>query len=184
MGYSMYYNGEITVSPTLTEADAAIARAVAEGERSEQTQAVFAAIAASPEPDLPWHTGLLTVSEDRNLILPEEDESRPGFGIWLRLLLDHFLSARGYILNGQISWEGEDPDDRGTLFVKDNVIEIVDDLIFNAGPSWAPNHYASDELKQAVRELLDSADDAGCSKDLIVVGSEQLQAVRSRLPQY
>ncbi len=122
MGYSMYYNGEIAVSPILTETDAAIVRALVEGERSEETQAVFAAIAASPEPDLPWHTGLL--------------------------------------------------------------IEIVDDLIFNAGPSWAPNHFASNELKQAVRELLDSADDAGCSTDLTVVGSEQLEAVRSRLPKY
>ena len=184
MGYSMYYNGEITVSPILTETDAAIVRAVVEGERSEQTQAVFAAIAASPEPDLPWHTDLLTVSENRSLILPEEDESRPGFGMWLRLLLEHFLFPRGYVLNGQVSWEGEDPDDRGILFVKENVIEIVDDLTFNAGPSWAPNHFASDELKQAVRELLDSADNAGCSTDLTVIASEQLEAVRSRLPKY
>ena len=183
MGYSMYYNGEIAVSPILTETDAASVRAVAEGERSEQTQAVFAAIAASPEPDLPWHTGLLTVSEDRTLIVPEEDESRSGFGMWLRLLLDYFLSARGYVLNGQVFWEGEDPDDRGTLYVKSNAIEIVDDLIFNAGPSWAPNHFASDELKQAIRELLDSADDVGCSTDLTVVRSEQLEAVRLRLPQ-
>ena len=135
LGYSTYYNGEIAVFPTLTEADAAIVRAVVEGERSKQTQAVFAAIAASPEPDLPWHTGLLKVSEDWNLFLPEEDQSRPGFGMWLSLLIDHFLSARGYVLNGQVSWEGEDPDDRGILFVKDNVIEIVDDLIFNGGPS-------------------------------------------------
>ena len=69
MGYSMYYNGEIAVSSILTETDAAIVRAVVEGERSERTQAVFAAIAASPEPDLPWHTGLLMVSENRSLIL-------------------------------------------------------------------------------------------------------------------
>ena len=183
MGYKTYYSGEIAVSPTLTEADAAVVRAVAAGQRSEQTQAVFAAIAASPEPDLPWYTGLLAISEDRNLILPEEDESRPGFGMWLRLLLAHFLFARGYVLNGQVSWEGEDPDDRGILFVKDNGIEIVEDFIFNAGPSWAPHHYVDDELKQALRELLDSADNEGCSADLIVVKSEQLEAVRSRLPQ-
>ena len=62
------------------------------------------------------------------------------------------------------------------------MIEIIDDLIFNAGPSWAPNHFASDELKRAVRELLDSADNAGCSTDLTVVRSEQLEAVRLRLP--
>lgn len=136
MGYSVYYHGEITVSPILTETDATIIRAVLEKERSEQTGPVFAAIAASPEPDLPWHTGLLQVSDDRSLILPEEDESRPGFGMWLGLLLDHFLSGRGYVLDGQVFWEGVDPEDRGTIFVKDNQVEVVEDLIFNAGPSW------------------------------------------------
>lgn len=184
MDYSVYYDGQVSIAPPLTEADANILRAVVNGEHTAVTQAVFAAIAASPKPDLPWHAGLLKVSEEKDLILPEEDESRHGLGTWLRLVLQHFLSERGYVLNGQISWEGEDPDDRGTIYVKDDHIEIVDDLIFNAGPSWNPNHYASDELKQTIRELLDSADNTGCSPDLTVVVTERLEAVRSRLPQY
>ncbi len=184
MGYSVYYDGELSVAPPLTEADDIVVRAVLNGEHTAETLAVFAAIAASSEPDLPWHAGLLMVSEERDLILPEEDESRHGLGTWLRLVLQRFLSERGYVLNGQISWEGEDADDRGTIFVKDNQIEIVDDLIFNAGPSWNPNPYASDELKQTIRELLDSADSTGCSPDLTVVMTERLEAMRSRLPQY
>ena len=184
MGYSVYYDGELSVSPPLTEADANIVCAVVNGEQTAETLAVFAAIAASSEPDLPWHVGLLKVSEEKNVILPEEDESRPGLGTWLRLVLQHFLSERGYVLDGQISWQGEDSDDSGTIFVKDSQIEVVDDFIFNAGPSWKPNHYASDELKRTLLELLDSADSTGCSPDLTVVLSKKLEAVRSRLPQY
>jgi hypothetical protein len=91
--------------------------------------------------------------------------------MWLRLLIEHYLAPRGYVLEGEVTWEGEDRDDRGTIFVKDNQVEAVDDLIFNAGPSWAPNHFADDHLKHAIRDLLDSADNTGCSPELTVVAA-------------
>lgn len=93
----------------MTEVDANILRAVVNGEHTEGTLAVLAAIAASPKPDLPWYLGLLKISEEWDLIFPEEEESRPGLGTWLRLVLQHFLFERGYVLNGQISWKGETP---------------------------------------------------------------------------
>ena len=34
---------------------------------------------------------------------------------WLRLLLDA-ISPLGYVLNGQVEWIGEDPDDRGFVY--------------------------------------------------------------------
>jgi hypothetical protein len=163
MGYSVYYNGEVTVTPALTESDAALLRAATNLEDTEETRALFAAIAASPEPDLPHHASLLEVSEDREYILPEQDESRHGFRLWLKLVVEHYLAPRGYVLNGEVTWEGEDRDDCGTIFVKDNQVEAVEDLIFNAGPSWAPNHFADEHLKQAIHDLLDSADNTGCS---------------------
>ena len=184
MGYDVYYNGEVTVTPALTEADAAVLRAAANREDTEETRAIFAAIAASPEPDLPGYAGLLEVSEDRECIIPEQDESRHGFRLWLKLLIDHYLAPRGYVLNGEVTWEGEDRDDSGTIFVKDNQVEAVEDLIFNGGPSWAPNHFADDHLKEAIRELLGSADNTGCSSDLTVVAATQLETVRSRVPKF
>jgi hypothetical protein len=183
MGQDVYYNGEISVTPALTESDAAILRAVTHLERTDDTKAFFAAVAASPEPDLPYHAGLLEISEDREFIVPEEDESRHGFRLWLKLAIGHYLAPRGYVLNGAVTWEGEDRDDSGTIFVKDNQVEAVDDLIFNAGPSWAPNHFADDDLKQAIRDLLDSADNTGCSPELTVVAANDLEAVRSRMPE-
>ncbi len=184
MGYDVYYNGEITVTPALTESDASVLRAAANREDTEESRALFAAIAASPESDLPHHAGLLAVSEDREFILPEQDESRHGFRMWLRLLIEHYLAPRGYVLHGEVTWEGEERDDCGTIFVKDNQVEAVDDLIFNAGPSWAPNHFVDDHLEQAICDLLDSADNTGCSPDLTVVAVSNLEAVRSRLPEY
>jgi hypothetical protein len=180
----VYYNGEIAVTPALTESDAAVLRAVTNLERTDETGAFFAAVASSAEPDLPYHAGLLEISEDREFIVPEEDESRHGFRLWLKLVIEHFLEPRGYVLNGEVTWEGEDRDDCGTIFIKDNQVEAVDDLIFNAGPSWAPNHFADDHLKQAIRDLLDSADNTGCSPELTVVAAPTLEAVRSRMPEF
>ena len=184
MGYDVYYNGEVTVTPALTESDAAVLRAAANREDTEETRALFAVIAASPEPDLPGYAGLLEVSEDRGCILPEQDESRHGFRLWLKLLTEHYLAPRGYVLNGEVFWEGEDREDSGTIFVKDNQIEMVEDLIFSAGPSWAPNHFVDDHLKQAIRKLLDSADNTGCSPDLTVVAAADVETIRARLPEF
>ncbi|WP_263359522.1 hypothetical protein [Acidicapsa ligni] len=180
----VYYNGEIAVTPALTESDAAVLRAATHLERTDATKEFFAAVAASPEPDLPYHAGLLEISEDREFIYPEEDESRHGFRVWLRLVIEHYLAPRGYVLNGEVTWEGEDRDDSGTIFVKENEVEAVDDLIFNAGPSWAPNNFADDHLKQAVRDLVDSADNTGCSPDLTVISSVFLENLRSRMPEF
>jgi hypothetical protein len=182
MGYCVYYNGEVNVTPPLTEEHAAVLRALVNLERTDETQAVFAAIAASPESDLPGHAGLLEVADDRGCIRPEEGESRHGFRMWLKLLLEHFLAPQGYGLSGEVFWEGEDPDDRGCVYVNDNQIEAVDDLIFNAGPSWAPNHYVDDVLKQAIQRLLDAADNTGCSPNLTVVAAAHVETVRSLLP--
>lgn len=100
MGQDVYYSGEIAICPALTESDAAVLRAATNLQRTEETRPFVAAVAASPEPDVPYHGGLIEISEDREFILPEQDESRHGFRMWLRLLIEHYLAPRGYVLNG------------------------------------------------------------------------------------
>jgi len=182
MGYSVYYHGEISITPPLSEDHAAIVLAVSNQEKTDEARAVFDAIAASTEPDLPAYGGLFSLSDDRALIEPEEDESRHGLRLCLRLLIEHFFKPPGYVLNGEISWDGDEPDDRGWIFVKDNQIEAVDDLIVNAGPSWSPEHYADPDLKEKIQGLVDSADSEGCSADLTVVSAASLDARRGRQP--
>jgi len=126
MGYPVYYDGEIAIAPPLTEEHAAIVRDFAKGDRTDLTERIFTAIAASDEPDLPYSCGLYDVSEDRADLIPEEDESRHGLATWLRLLAKHFLAPSGYLLNGEVTWTTEQSDDRGCIFVKDNQIEIVE----------------------------------------------------------
>lgn len=65
MGYPVYYDGEIAIAPPLTEEHAAIVRDFAKGDRTDLTEPIFAAIAASDEPDLPYSCGLYEVSDDR-----------------------------------------------------------------------------------------------------------------------
>lgn len=41
---------------------------------------------------------------------------------WLQYLIHHFLAPWGYVLNGEILWDGEDSGDNGKLMVKDNEV--------------------------------------------------------------
>lgn len=55
---------------------------------------------------------------------------------WLEYLIEHFLKPWGYTLNGEVSWQGEDSDDRGTIYVKDNMVRAVNDVIEKGKPVW------------------------------------------------
>lgn len=144
MPYSVYYRGEISINPPLSEEHAAAVLAFSKKEHNELTEPIFARVAASEEPDLPGYSGLFDISEDRSTILPDGDESDHGLRLWLVLLVEHFLGPLGYVLNGEVAWNGSDVGDHGCIFVKDNAVEAVDDVIFNAGPSWSSDHYAAD----------------------------------------
>ena len=41
---------------------------------------------------------------------------------WLEYLIDNFFKPDGYVLNGEVEYQGEDPEDFGTIEVVDNVI--------------------------------------------------------------
>ena len=59
-----------------------------------------------------------------------------GYVEWLRYIVEHFMNRWGYTLNGMIDWQGEDGDDRGTIYVKDNRVEAIDAEIHVGRPSW------------------------------------------------
>lgn len=43
---------------------------------------------------------------------------------WLKYLIKHFFEPQGYVLNGEISYEGEDSEDFGVIVVTDNDVEV------------------------------------------------------------
>ncbi len=48
-----------------------------------------------------------------------------GYVPWLRYLIEHFLAPWGYMLNGEVTWFGEQRDDLGMIRVTDNVVEVL-----------------------------------------------------------
>ena len=52
---------------------------------------------------------------------------------WLEYLIEHFIGPWGYELNGEVAWQGEEPDDRGVLCVKGNKVQAIQDRI-TSGP--------------------------------------------------
>jgi hypothetical protein len=179
MSYDVFYSGEISIAPPLTQEAASLFTSIVLLERTAQTKYFFDKIAASPEPDLPYYGGLLELTDDNSKIIPEEGESNPGAGMWLRLMAEYFFAPRGYSLDGSITWTSDDDaEDRGCIYAKDQQIEVVDDRIENSGPSWSPTPYASNGIKQAILKLVESADSAGCSPDLTVVATPDVEALR------
>lgn len=43
---------------------------------------------------------------------------------WLEFLLKHFLVPWGYTLNGRVTWQGDDSDDRGVITVEQNKVIV------------------------------------------------------------
>jgi hypothetical protein len=179
MGYSVYYCGDINVEPSLTEEDTATFLEIVNNQRNDRTKEFFDRVAASPERDIPYSLGLLELSEDRSQILPETDESRAGAGTWLQLVVEHFLAPKGYSVEGEITWNGDEAEDRGCIYAQGQEVEVVDDRIENPGPSWSPAAYASPGLKEIIGKLIVSADNTGCSPDLFVVATADIEALKA-----
>lgn len=43
---------------------------------------------------------------------------------WLQYLIDRFFKPEGYILSGEVEYQGENPCDHGFIYVEDNHIEV------------------------------------------------------------
>lgn len=43
---------------------------------------------------------------------------------WLEYIIQHFIAPWGYVLNGEVDWQGEETDDVGTIVVNNNVVSI------------------------------------------------------------
>jgi hypothetical protein len=55
----------------------------------------------------------------------DEAEKFYDYTEWLEYIINHFLKVWGYTLNGEVEWRGEDYDDVGKIYVKDNVVKIL-----------------------------------------------------------
>jgi hypothetical protein len=68
---------------------------------------------------------------------------------WLQWLVDNFFAPRGYVLNGQVEWDGEERGDVGRITVEDNRMTVTKGRIAYAG-TGAP---LSEELQERIDDI-------------------------------
>ncbi len=166
MGYSTDLFGEFEVSPALTAAHRDYLAAFSASRRRVREDspeladdpkriavglplgdgcgyyvgaaAEYAGDCNTPPPGQPGLWCQWIPNDDGTAIVWDEGEKFYMYVDWLHYIVTHFLMPWGYTLNGECSWQGDESNDRGVIYVKDNQIEDVSDSITNCGPSWNP----------------------------------------------
>jgi hypothetical protein len=64
------------------------------------------------------------LQDDNVTIAWDEGEKFYHYAEWIKYIIDRVLIPRGYVLNGNVYWSGEESDDLGRLVVKDNHLEV------------------------------------------------------------
>ena len=64
------------------------------------------------------------ITDDGKYLEWDEGEKFYEYDAWLVYLIDNFFDPLGYVLNGDVEWQGEDYDDLGILHVVDNVVDM------------------------------------------------------------
>lgn len=169
MGYEIYYDGEAKITPDITDEHIALFNMVTKTTPTDPAALdIFNKIGGRNMPSCQFF-----VAEDR-VLYAREGELRGVAEEWLEGLIEHFFKPNGYVLEGQFTWSGEDVGDTGAIYVKDNKIETVQDIVCNEGPSWNRSRYFSKEIRDAISAVVDSADNTGCDGDLTVVSKNAI----------
>ena len=64
------------------------------------------------------------VTEDGEYLEWDGGEKFYNYVEWLEYLIENFFRPMDYVLNGDITWQGEDYDDFGTIHVVNNVVDV------------------------------------------------------------
>lgn len=64
------------------------------------------------------------ITEDGTELVWDEGERFYHYIEWLQYMINNFFNPAGYILNGEVTWNGEDDDDLGVIIVEDNNVIV------------------------------------------------------------
>lgn len=153
MGYSTDFNGEFSVTPTLTDKHRTFLEKFnqtrrmkrdldpefgIEGELYVDGDGIYGQANSadvinfnSPPRTQPGLWCQWAPNEDGTAIEWDGGEKFYNYVEWIEYLIEKILAPAGYKLNGEIEWIGEDADDRGKIIVKDNVVSTK-----NAQINW------------------------------------------------
>jgi hypothetical protein len=68
-------------------------------------------------------------SADRSAIEWNGGEKFYYYTEWLEYIIEHFLKPWGYVLNGEVAWDGEDRGDIGKIVVDNNSVKALNGRI-------------------------------------------------------
>ena len=63
----------------------------------------------------------------------DEGEKFYDYVEWMEYLIEKILKPRGYVVNGQVTWQGEDSDDKGMIDIRANVVHRREAIITYEG---------------------------------------------------
>jgi hypothetical protein len=64
----------------------------------------------------------------------DEGEKFYNYVEWIEYIINSILAPRGYVLSGDVSWQGEDSDDVGIISIRNNVVKTKVGRITYAAP--------------------------------------------------
>lgn len=179
MPYPVYYTGLIGITPRVNDEDAWLFSTLTDTISNDSARAFLASVQTASRTTAGRYARFLHLGRMHASLSPTKEASCHGLPLWLEILIKHFFEPRGYVLQGEISWRAsDDPADRGSIFIAENRIEVVDDVILNPGPSWRRTGFTDTELRGVIEALIESADNTGCTEDLTVVSANALVALR------
>lgn len=73
-----------------------------------------------------------TPTDDGEYLVWDGGEKFYNYVEWLEYIIN-WLAPRGYVLNGSVTWQGEESDDMGRIIVKDNVVTTQEGVVSYQG---------------------------------------------------
>ena len=109
IGYETSFDGELTLNKPLDAKTFKYLKQISEGKLEK--------LEAMPEGWCPWKPDdeKTIIADDGTAYYAEE---------WLAYIIEYILKPKGYLLNGQVDWYGDECEDRGRYIVTDNSIKI------------------------------------------------------------
>jgi hypothetical protein len=119
MGYTTDFDGEFTITPPLASEHRAYLEAFDDNgsevvDRRDRDPSV-------PHSECHWKP----LDPDGTALGWDGVEKFTEYRGWLAYLIEHLLEPWGYRLDGTVTWQGEDDDDRGLITVEGNRVTVV-----------------------------------------------------------
>ena len=94
-------------------------------------------------------------NEEGTALQHDDGEKFYDYVEWLNYIIENFVRPWGYTLNGEVHWQGEDSEDRGTIYVVGNHVTSgelapVQQLAIAACDDW--EHFDRSEIDRSYEE--------------------------------